>query len=218
MIVLGVDTTGNAMSVAIADNGVLRGEIYLHTELKHAATLMPCVDALLKQTQIVLDSVDAIACAVGPGSFTGVRIGVSTCNGLALALGKPVVAVGTLDALLYQAEDGSLPVCAIMDARRQEVYVKAALQGRELIAEAALPLEEVLERLPRGAVRFIGDGVLAYRDIILQRRQESVFAPESLLLQRASSVCMLADGMQGEPFVHPHYLRESQAERLRKNR
>jgi len=219
MRILAVDTTGAAMSVAVAEDKKILGEMYADIGKKHSVTLMAAADALLKLTGNDISDMDAFAVAAGPGSFTGIRIGVAAVSAMAYAAEKPAYAVNTLDALLANAEHTSVR-CAVMDARRGEVYTKALYGGTEIVGEAAMPLDSLLEKLGGyGEVMFMGDAASKYREHILKVKPDSVFAAEQFMLQHASSVCMCVAGGRAERVTHegirPHYLRKSQAERLK---
>lgn len=127
MKILGIDTTGKALSVAAMEDGRLLGELFLDTDKKHAQTLVPAIHSVLEQAGISVREIDVFACAAGPGSFTGVRIGVATIAAMACAAGKPVAAVSSLGALARGAEEDNLPVCAMMDARRHRCGSKSVI-------------------------------------------------------------------------------------------
>lgn len=221
MNILGIDTTGKTLSVALKDGEKLLGELYIDAGKKHAETLMCAISSLFELCGMKITDVDFFACATGPGSFTGIRIGVAAAAGLAHAAGRPVVSVNTLDALIKNAGDTDKIVCAIMDARRGEVYAMAKQCGNVILGECAMSLEDVLEKLPDGPAIFVGDGVLAYRELVINGRNDTAFLNRDVLLQRAPSVCAVAaeEIAKGNAVkyneLRPHYLRESQAERLR---
>lgn len=223
MKLLGMDTTGNTLSAAVSEDGRLLAEIYLDTGKKHSSTLMLAVDGALRAADCTAGDMDAFAVACGPGSFTGIRIGTATCAAMAHGAGKPAVAVNTLDALIENAGKEKRTVCAVMDARRGEVYTMAKCGGESVVRECAVPLVTLLtELLPKGPVVFVGDAAERFQNEIMENRPDSLFLPQQFALQRASSVCAVAERLyrQGELLgydeLEPHYLRESQAERLRK--
>ncbi|MEG0252395.1 MAG: tRNA (adenosine(37)-N6)-threonylcarbamoyltransferase complex dimerization subunit type 1 TsaB [Christensenellaceae bacterium] len=221
MLILGMDTTGNTLSVALCKDEKLLCEIYIDTTKKHSKTLMQAVDSVLRFADTDVLDVDVFACASGPGSFTGIRIGVATCCAMAHAAKKPIASVNTLEALIKNA-DGQTAVCAVMDARRQEVYALAKKGETYLVEQGALPLLELIKKLPEEPVLFVGDGAVVYKDMILQQKPNSLFLQQQFIMQRGSSVCVCAYGLAqaGKLLrydeVQPQYLRESQAERLRK--
>ena len=175
---------------------------------------MPAVDRVLRETGTELAALCAIGVDVGPGSFTGVRIGVATANAFAFALSIPVVAVESLLALRRGAgEDG--PVCALLDARNGNVYAALFLPGQPHTPEAA-PLEDVLVKVPEHTL-FLGDGAALHRERILRTVPGARFRLDSDLL-RAGNVGLCAWDKflagEGRPEALPLYLRPSQAERV----
>lgn len=223
MIMLGMDTTGSVLSVALSLDAQILGEISVHSKKKHSETLLPAVDSLLGLAGRKLEEVGCVAVSVGPGSFTGIRIGVATAKGFAHALGVPVAEIDTLDALMQNVFYGGT-VCAIMDARRNQVYAAAKNGENERIGSCAMSLDSLLQALGSGPVLFVGDGVDAYADRITSQRPESLLAPGPVRYQRASSVCALGyqKYVKGETVeyhrVKANYIRPSQAERLHGNK
>lgn len=224
MKVLGIDTTGNTLGAAVSEDGRLLSELYVDAGIKHSKTLMSAIDSVLRAAGCEIGQIDLFACAVGPGSFTGIRIGTAACAAMAHAARRPVAAVNTLEALVENAGQTELTVCAVMDARRGEVYTMAKLNGETTVGECAVPLTLLLdEMLPEGRTIFVGDAAERFADVITTHRPDSLFLPQQFLLQRAASVCAVAyrqsqcgDLMEYDE-LEPHYLRESQAERLKKH-
>ncbi len=222
MKIFGIDTTGESMSVALTDGDALLCEVFADIGKKHSQTLMEVADEVFRLVGHTPQRVDAFAVAAGPGSFTGIRIGVAAVSALAYAAGKPVFAVNTLDALLENAAHCAA-ACAVMDARRGEVYAKARCGNETVVDECAMPLEDLLEKLASCEnVVFIGDASVRYKDAILEKKPDGIPIGPQFALQRASSVCMCA--RKGLAFrtahdgIRPHYLRESQAERMKKSK
>ncbi len=220
MKILALDTTGIAMSAAVWDGDAPLSEIYVNNGKKHSETLMPAVDYALSSARSDIMDMDAIAVTVGPGSFTGIRIGVATAQALSYAAEKPLYAVNTLDALMENTGEDAV-VCAVMDARRGEVYAAARRADEEFITGCALPLTELLEKLSGcGGVVFVGDGAVKYTGAILEAKPDARFLPEQFMLQRASSVaaCVWKNRavLTAHDAIKPHYLRESQAERRKR--
>lgn len=219
MVILGMDTTGNTLSVAVSEDTRILGELTIHGTKKHSETLLPAVDAILGQVGKDISDVDLIAVSVGPGSFTGIRIGVATAKGLAHALQKKVAQIDTLEALMQNVFFNGT-ICAIMDARRSQVYTAAKIGENAIISSCATEVDALLPRLGDGPVLFVGDGIDAYKDVIKEKLPQSFFAAEPSRYQRASSVCLLGykKSMAGELAdyrqVQANYLRPSQAERL----
>ena len=122
MKILALDSSGIVASVAVIEDDILLAEYTVNYKKTHSQTLLPMLDEVVKMTELDLQTIDAIAVAAGPGSFTGLRIGSATAKGLGLALKKPLIAVPTVDALAYNLYDVSGLICPIMDARRSQVY------------------------------------------------------------------------------------------------
>lgn len=219
MTVLSIDTVCDSVSCAVAREQTVLGEIFLHIGLKHSVTLMESVHSVLDLAGVKKDELDAIAVLSGPGSFTGIRIGISTASALAYALSIPIFSVSTLDALV--AGGGSADaVCAILDARRGEVYVKAVDGDTVLIAPTAMPLVEVIEVMkPTVRPLFMGDAAVKYRQEIVQALPGARFLPEGLSYPHAQyAFAAIARGLADEcthATLRASYLRPSQAERLR---
>lgn len=222
MLILGLESSTSYGSVALLDGGLLRAEYNLNIQRTHSERLMPALVRLLAEAGVEPGELDLIAVSVGPGSFTGVRIGVATAKGLAYALGKPLVAVGSLDALAYGASLGGSYVCPLIDARRGRVYT-ALYQCRGWGAEPTrLTAYEVTEiaHLPallagcNQPVAFTGDGALANRSTLLELFGKGVLiAPPALGIPRASWVAALGEqrwerGERQDPFsLLPLYVR-----------
>ena len=231
MKILALDSSGIVASVAVVEDDTLLAEYTVNYKKTHSQTLLPMLDEIVKMTELELESVDAIAVAAGPGSFTGLRIGSATAKGLGLALKKPLVAVPTVDALAYNLYDAQGLICPIMDARRKQVYTGIyRFEEHQLMTlkeQWAAPIEELLEELnQRGEmVTFLGDGVPVFRELIAEKLQVPYsFAPAHVNKQRAAAVAALGsiyykEGRTETAMEHiPEYLRVSQAERERAER
>ena len=151
MKILGLDSSGIVASVAVVEDEILTAEYTVNYKKTHSQTLLPMLDEVAKMTELDLDTVDAIAVAGGPGSFTGLRIGSATAKGLGLALKKPLISVPTVEALAYNLYDTQGLICPIMDARRNQVYTGIyrfkdhRLQTVE--DQMAVPIEDLLAKL-----------------------------------------------------------------------
>jgi tRNA threonylcarbamoyladenosine biosynthesis protein TsaB len=220
MRLLAIDTSGPAASAAVAENGRVVSAVFIEDNKTHSEKLAGLVDFALSQAGITPAELQGIAVASGPGSFTGLRIGMSFAKAMAQALGLPLLGVNTLDALCFAAA-GPMLRAAVMDARRQEVYC-AAYRGDALIIEhGARKLTDFLDlvRTEDCPAVFAGDGVRVYREAIAHTLKERAhFLPEPLAVQSAAAVAMLAFGAQrsawGDAFtLVPSYYRQSQAER-----
>ena len=188
---LAADTSAKTATVALFENGSLIAEYTQNIGLTHSEGFLPLLETMLNITGRDISEIDYYAVTNGPGSFTGLRIGVSTIKGLAHAQNKPLIMLSTLDALSENIPAFSGYVCPMLDARRQEVYTAVYQNGVKLLEDTPLSLTELSSYLKtkRGKVLFLGDGAVNYRDIIKKElKQKAVFAPEHLMLQRASSV------------------------------
>lgn len=232
MKVLAIDTSGLVASVALAEGDELRAEFTTNDKKTHSQTLLPMLEQLRQMIGLELNTVDAIAIAAGPGSFTGLRIGSATAKGLGLALQKPLVEVPTLEALAYNLYGTNRLVCPMMDARRNQVYTglyEFVPQGESyelhvLREQCAVDVAQIVEdcnRLGREVI-FLGDGVPVYREQIQGAIKVPYgLAPAHMNRQRAGSVAALgvvyaSRGQTVEAALHqPIYLRKSQAERER---
>ena len=229
MKIIAIDSSGLVATVAIADGETLIAEYTVNYKKTHSQTLLPMLDEIKKMTQLDLDSVDAIAIAAGPGSFTGLRIGSATAKGLGLALDKPIIEVPTVDALAMNMWGTADVVCPIMDARRNQVYTgfyefdkdDRLNVLREQFAEDIVTVTKMLND-PGRPVTFLGDGVPVYKEKIIETATVPVrFAPMHMNRQRAGALAVLAERYYEEGRVvsaadhKPEYLRMSQAERER---
>ena len=236
MRVLALDSSGIVASVAVVEDDILVAEYTVNYKKTHSQTLLPMLDEIVKMTELDLDTIDAIAVAAGPGSFTGLRIGSATAKGLGLALKKPLVEIPTVDALAYNLYDSRALICPIMDARRGQVYAGIyEFDGQKLHIledQMAVPIEELGEKLKKylkegRRVTFLGDGVPVHKTKIKEEilpGEAVTFAPANMNRQRAASVGTLGmqyykEGKIETAMEHePDYLRVSQAERERKER
>ena len=224
MKILALDTSGLVASAAITEDGKTIVEYTLNYKLTHSQTIMPMIDEIVKMSETDLSTIDYVACASGPGSFTGLRIGAATAKGLAHGLNKKIVPVPTLEALAYNVFGTEKYICPVMDARRQQVYNAVyKLEGRKLVPvleEDTRIIDDVLEYVSTldKEVIFVGDGVPVYKEKI-EKIENAVIAPASCNMQRAACVAALAEiyAEEGKAVEYgdfaPEYLRKSQAER-----
>ena len=231
MRILGVDSSGMVASVALVEDDLLVAEYSVNYKKTHSQTLLPMLDEIVKMTELDLNTIDAIAVAAGPGSFTGLRIGAATVKGLGLALEKPVISVPTCHGLAYNLWGSDKLICPIMDARRKQVYTGIyRYEDHRLVTvkdQMAVGIEELLSMLNEmgETVTFLGDGVPVFKDIIADKLEVPFsFAPSHLSRQRAGAVGALGilyykEGRTETAAEHkPDYLRVSQAERERAQR
>ncbi|MCX4270387.1 MAG: tRNA (adenosine(37)-N6)-threonylcarbamoyltransferase complex dimerization subunit type 1 TsaB [Lachnospiraceae bacterium] len=235
MKILALDSSSLVASVAVVTDAVLTAEYTINFKKTHSQTLLPMIDEVAKMIELDLDTIDAVAVAAGPGSFTGLRIGSATAKGLGLALEKPLIGVPTIDAMAYGLFGCADLVVPIMDAKREQVYTgiyrflaqDGAYRMETLCPQCVMGIAELFAELnQRGErVMFTGDGILVYQKQIEEMLQtEYCFAPPHLNRQRAGAVGALAEiyfaeGKTESAADHkPNYLRLSQAERERKER
>lgn len=231
MRILALDSSGLVATVAIVEEGQTLAEYTVNYKKTHSQTLLPMLDEVVKMIELDLDTIDAIAVAGGPGSFTGLRIGSATAKGLGLALGKPLIHIPTLDGLAYNLYGNKGLICPIMDARRNQVYTGIyRFEGEEFKVveeQMAISVSELIEKLNQyeEEVTFLGDGVPVYRVTITEGLSKThYFAPAHMNRQRAAAVATLAikyyqEGKVESATEHrPDYLRLSQAERERAER
>lgn len=230
MLTLAFETSAKAASAALMEDGHLLGESYLNTGLTHSQTLLVMAEDLLKQCGKSPADITALAVAAGPGSFTGVRIGVAAAKGFAWGRNLPCYGVSTLEAMALSLGAYEGAVCACMDARRSQVYnaLFAAEKGklRRITGDRALSLEALkkeLKELP-GPIFLVGDGSPLTYKTLSEEVPALILPPEHRMHQRAVGVALLAERLAaaGDPgdagLLSPNYLRLSQAERERLER
>ena len=230
MKLIALDSSGLVASVAVLEDDILIAEYTIQYKKTHSQTLLPMLAAVRDMIELDLQDVDAVAVAAGPGSFTGLRIGAATAKGLSFAMGKPVIAVPTVDGLAYNLYGTDKLVCPIMDARRSQVYTGIYQFLRQndkycldiIKRQCAVAFDEIareLNALGREVI-FLGDGVPVFAERMKEMmRVPYSLAPAHMNRQRAAGIGALgsvyyAQGkmVSGEAFV-PEYLRLSQAER-----
>ncbi len=242
MKILGIDTSGLVGAVAIADGDLLLSQFSIQYKTTHSEILMPMLDDVCKKIHLDLKSIDAIAVAKGPGSFTGLRIGSATAKGLALALDKPIIPIPTVDGIAYNLYGVEKIICPMMDARRNQVYtglytfVAGTPEGKSLEREFemqviheqfATSIEDIAARINEigKPVVLLGDGVPVYRDQLdqllkvpysiapMHQNRQNAAALVALAMQYAAEGRMVS----ADEFA-PDYLRLSQAEREAKEK
>ena len=225
MKVLAVESSAKAASCAVLADGELLASAWQAAGLTHSRTLLPMVEGMLKNSELTMEAMDAVAVAAGPGSFTGLRIGIAAVKGLAWAAEKPCIPVSTLEAMAWPLAhlEGSI-VCA-MDARRQQIYNAVFLADggalERLREDRALSLEEAAADLAGldGPMTIVGDGAQMCFDFFTARGIDCRLAPVHLRLQSAAGVALAAWRRRTETVsaqeLTPVYLRLSQAERER---
>lgn len=230
MKILGLDSSGLVAGAAVVENGTLLAEYSTNYQKTHSQTLLPMLEQMGRMIELDFDTLDAVAVASGPGSFTGLRIGSATAKGLGFALDKPLVEVPTLEGLAWNLWGVSDLVCPLMDARRNQVYTavyRFTPAGEGFLLESCLPqaamdVEELIQKLNGFSqpVQLLGDGAPVYGKLLREKlRAPFRFAPAHVNRQRAASVASLGEvyftsRQRVDAASHkPEYLRKSQAER-----
>ena len=222
MLILGIETSTKTGSVAVASDSAVIAQYSLNIEVTHSERLMSTVDRVLKDTGLAIADLDGFAVAIGPGSFTGLRIGISTVKGLELATSKPVAAIPTLQALAWNLPFAGVPICPMLDARKNEVYAALYRYERAVLVQtmpdAAIPLAALAGKI-EGVTIFTGEAAHIYRsEIERQFGDRALFAPSSAILPSAAAVAvigleMIAKNGQVEPdSLTPIYIRRPEAE------
>lgn len=237
MKIIALDSSGLVASVAVIEDETLIGEYNIQYKKTHSQTLLPMLDELSKMIELDLDTVDAIALAAGPGSFTGLRIGSATAKGLGFAMGKPIIEIPTLAGLACNLYGTDKLICPLMDARRNQVYTgiyeftkkegePVSYQLETLLSQCAVSIEEMAQACCRFSreVIFLGDGAPVYEAKLQELMTVPYgFAPAHMNRQRAAAFGILAadylkEGRLVSAADHrPEYLRLSQAEREKAN-
>jgi tRNA threonylcarbamoyladenosine biosynthesis protein TsaB len=223
MKVLGIDTSTSCGSVGLIDDGEIISDYLLNVPVTHSERLLGAIDLVLREARCPIENLDGWAISLGPGSFTGLRIGVSTVKGLAFATGKPVVGVSTLDVLASQIPPTPYLICPILDARKKEVYAAFYRFGegnslKRLSSHLAIRPEDLAEKIKEQTI-FLGNGVKTYREFLLSTLPSLViFPPAPLHLSHGSTVAKLGsellkkgEGLDISAFA-PIYVRPSEAE------
>ena len=225
MVILGIESSAPSASVAIVKDGKLLAEMFLNVGLTHSVTLMPLIKQAVDTAGMSVGDIDVVAVTNGPGSFTGVRIGVSTAKGIAQPENKKCVPVSTLEAIAYPLSDSECIAVSVMDARCQQVYCALFDCGNSVITriteDDAISLDSLCDILKQynKKIVLIGDGADITYDYLNDKIPNMYKASPIFKYQRASSVAMLAEKMIADNQVTsanelvPAYLRLSQAER-----
>ncbi|MFT8348711.1 tRNA (adenosine(37)-N6)-threonylcarbamoyltransferase complex dimerization subunit type 1 TsaB [Clostridium saccharoperbutylacetonicum] len=232
MIILAIDSSSKVATVALMKNHKLLGEITLNDKKEHSVILMNIIDNLLKLNNLTIDDIDGYVVSKGPGSFTGLRIGMATIKGLSFGSNKPYVSISSLDALAFSASNFDGIICPIMDALRNSVYTSLYKGHPSLVASeipvtlerlldfSALDIDELIEiiKSKNEKVIFIGDGVDKYKEYLIVHCPNCYFPPNHLNLVRASALgeigySLIENGEFDDPNSTPFYLKKPQAER-----
>lgn len=225
MIVLSIDSATDAATAAVVSNDQILGEMNFANKKQHSVLIMPMIDELLKSLDLTIDDIEGFVISKGPGSFTGLRIGMATIKGLSLGSSKPYISISSLDSLAYNLYGANGIVCPIMDALRENVYCGLyKFENGEMIKLMdydRLSLDELVSKLKEfnEPVYFVGDGTKKYGELLKNSLENCFFAPNNLNYTRASSlgelgIKLLSQGISDDINIsNPLYLRKSQAER-----
>ncbi len=222
MKVLGIDTSTSCGSVGLIDNGEVVFDYLLNIPVTHSERLLGAIELVLRDARCPIDDLDGWAIALGPGSFTGLRIGVSTVKGLAFATGKPVAGVSTLDVLASQIVPTPFLICPILDARKKEVYTafyryEKCLLKRQSDDQAIRP-EDLVGRIKEQTI-FLGDGARTYKGFLIDSLSSLALFPSaplhlshgSMVAKLGSELLQRGEGLDLSTFA-PIYVRPSEAE------
>ena len=223
MKILALDTTAQTSTVAVLENETLLGLYTVNANNTHSEKLLPMIKSLLEALKLTNDDIDAYAVANGPGSFTGVRIGVSTVKGLAFGRNKPCIEISTIEALATNLDGFEGIICPIMNARRGQVYTGAFLNGKAIIEDTCMMLDDLIFDLAKydEKIYFTGDG---YSLVLNREIKNKMETPEPLRYQNAYSVGkvaykkLIANEYVSDEGLRVEYLRKPQAEREREER
>lgn len=218
MKILSVSTSSKIASVSISDGINCIKELNIDNLKTHSETLIPLIQELISSTSISLSDIDLIACDVGPGSFTGIRIGISTVKALAYSLDIPVVAVSSLEALAHNVQNTSCDmICSLIDARNNQVYCGIFDKEYKLLENyLADDINNILPIIKKYKnIKFVGDGAIIHKDLL----EISGFQYENIIHSKNISICALYkfenNNIKTADTLLPMYLRKSQAERLK---
>jgi tRNA threonylcarbamoyladenosine biosynthesis protein TsaB len=226
MKLLALDTSSAVAAVAVLDQDKLIAEYNLNHKKTHSQKMMPMMEEVLKSCELSPKDIDVFGVSLGPGSFTGLRIGITTMKVMAQALGKPLVGVSSLEGLAFNLPFCREMICPIVDAQRDLLYTGFYQWNEKDLQKVKdhdiLHVEELISFVKERGQKavFVGDGVEKFRTVLLERLPEqAVFPPVPFLLPRASSIGALAmkqaikEVLQKPEEIVPVYMRKSQAER-----
>lgn len=224
MKILSIDSSSKVATAAIVNEDGLIAEYTLNNKAEHSILIMEMIDNLLKSSNLTIDDIDGFAVSKGPGSFTGLRIGMATIKGLSFGSNKPYISISTLDALAYSLLNFDGIICPIMDALRDSVYTGLYKNNNgvleTLLEPSALDLEELVTLLKdkNEKVIFTGDGLLKHKEYLKNNLENAYFPPNHISVIRASSLAELGlieltKGISDDPNSSPFYLKKPQAQR-----
>lgn len=223
MKILSITTSSNVCSVCILDNTNIIKEISIDNAKTHSENLMPLISQVLTETTNSLDDIDYIACDIGPGSFTGIRIGISSVKAMAEAKKIKIIPVNSPEALAYNAETSEGYICSLIDARNNNAYSGLFDANYNLVQElSADSIDTILENLPNAKTTFIGNAAEIHREKITEKfGNNAIFSANNSLSSAKLGICaynkILKNEVVSPDELLPLYLRKSQAERMLEN-
>ena len=229
MKILAIDTSGPNCSIAVTEDNKVIADFTINNGTTHSQNLVPMIEQVQKFTNIELSDIDAFACSIGPGSFTGLRIGIATVKGFAMSLNKPTLSVPTLLALAYNVQNFDGIICSIIDEKNYNVYAGIYRKDQNTLIQIGDYISDNIDVLINNLqdfddnIIFVGDGVNTYQKLLLEKLNSDFknvsFAPTYLNCQYALSVANAANDMASRNIfsdynsLSPLYLKKSQAER-----
>lgn len=220
MKILSITTSSSVCSVSILNDYNIIKELNLNNAKTHSENLMPLISQILSETSISLDNIDCISCDIGPGSFTGIRIGISSVKAMAEAKKIKIIPVTSLQALSYNINIESGYICSLIDARNDNVYCGIFDKNHNLINNyIADHIDNVIKSLPTGNIYFVGDGSCIHKEKLINKFKELAHFAENNLLSSANLGICAYNNTSSQSFLTPDelvplYLRKSQAERM----
>lgn len=221
MLTLAFDTSSKTAAVAVLQDDSILYDALINTGLNHAEILLPAIDQACRQLRLQINDIDLFACTLGPGSFTGLRIGVSTLKGLLIATGKPATGVSALAALALNVQENAAVICSVMDAGRGQVYTACYSCNEnglfnQICQEKIVDPKDILPDISEDVI-FVGEGAIKYRDLLTERTGKVKIAGSQQQYVRASAVGILGrekfirnELLNPATFV-PFYLRTADA-------
>lgn len=224
MIILSIDSSSKVATAALLNNDEVLGEYIINNKREHSVLLMPMIENLLKDCNLTINDIDGYVVSKGPGSFTGLRIGMATIKGLSFGSSKPYISISTLDALAYSSINFNGLICPIMDALRENVYTGIYKNNNgkleNILEPTPMDIDELVTFIKdkNEPVIFTGDAISKHKNYIKKHLPSAQFAPNHLSIIRASSLGelglnLLEDGKHDDPNSAPIYLKQPQAVR-----
>ena len=221
MLILGIETSTKTCSIALTDGKKIRDQISLHLGLFHSEKLIPLLDEILKRNSMAIKDIDGIAVGIGPGSFTGIRVGVSTARGLGQSLNIPLVGIPSLDGLAFGMGTSGEVVCPMIDALRREIYTALYKGTKRLTPHQLIGIEKWLKRLKdeEETIIFLGEAVDIYENLIkdfLKKKakivkKEKRYASAARVAELGLEKLVSGEGKKYDE-VFPLYIRRPEAE------